>query len=201
MKNFVIFLTGAAVGSAAAWYFAKKKYEAIAKEEIEEVKAVYSQRHQNEDNTEDGEKDSESEVSTRDLAAMAKDKPSITQYAALLKREGYVDYTKPNPEPETFEERSKKKPRVISPEQFGDRDDFTIVNLTYYDDQILTDENDKVIHNVEDVIGFDSLSTFGDYEDDAVHVIDERLKIYYEILKDPRKYSEVLREEPYKAEV
>ena len=42
--NFMLFIFGAAVGSAATWMYAKKKYELIAQEEIDSVKEVFSKR-------------------------------------------------------------------------------------------------------------------------------------------------------------
>ena len=42
--NFMLFIFGAAVGSAATWTYAKKKYELIAQEEIDSVKEVFSKR-------------------------------------------------------------------------------------------------------------------------------------------------------------
>ena len=40
---FVMFVVGAAAGSAATWLYAKKYYERIAQEEIDSVKAVFSE--------------------------------------------------------------------------------------------------------------------------------------------------------------
>lgn len=41
---FVMLVVGAAAGSAATWLYAKKYYERIAQEEIDSVKAVFSER-------------------------------------------------------------------------------------------------------------------------------------------------------------
>ena len=85
------------------------------------------------------------------------------------------------------------KPYVISPEEFDDNEDYETVSLTYYSDGVLTDERDNVIEDVEGTIGEDSLTHFGEYEDDSVFVRDDRKKIDYEILADDRKFSEVYR--------
>ena len=52
---------------------------------------------------------------------------------------------------------------------------------------------------IEETIGKDSLTHFGEYEDDSVFVRNDRLKVDYEILMDQRGYADVLREKPYLA--
>ena len=42
LNNVLIFAVGAAIGSAATWYFVKTKYERIAQEEIDSVKEEFS---------------------------------------------------------------------------------------------------------------------------------------------------------------
>ena len=67
------------------------------------------------------------------------------------------------------------------------------ISLTYYDDQVLTDENDKIIEDIEETIGIDSLTHFGEYEDDSVFVRNDERQCDYEILLDRRKYSDVIK--------
>ena len=92
------------------------------------------------------------------------------------------------------------KPYVITPEEFGDLDDYETISLTYYADQILADDNDVIVDDIEDVVGFDSLNSFGEYEDDSVFVRNDRLKSDYEILLDQRKYSDVIKRRPHEVE-
>ena len=42
LSKILIFAAGAAIGSAATWYFVKTKYERIANEEIESVKEAFA---------------------------------------------------------------------------------------------------------------------------------------------------------------
>ena len=44
LSNFIIFATGAAIGSVVTWKIVKTKYEQIAKEEINSVKEVFSKK-------------------------------------------------------------------------------------------------------------------------------------------------------------
>ncbi|GHV42413.1 hypothetical protein FACS189490_11320 [Clostridia bacterium] len=168
------FGVGAAIGALSAWKYAKRKYERIAQEEIDSVKDAFSKR---------------------DVAATnAKEKPSIKEYTEKLREHEYTNYSNT----EHDEEREKKtaeedKPYVISPDEFGENDEYESISLTYYDDQILADDNDDLIEDVEDIVGFESLGRFGEYEDDSVFVRNDRLKCDYEILKDQRKYLDATR--------
>lgn len=92
------------------------------------------------------------------------------------------------------------KPFVISPEEFGDFDDYEKISLTYYSDQVLADDNDELVEDIEDVVGFDSLNSFGAYEDDSVFVRNNKLRCDYEILLDHRKFSDVVKSKPHEAE-
>ena len=44
LSNFFLFATGALVGSVVTWKIVKTKYEQIAQEEIDSVKAVFARR-------------------------------------------------------------------------------------------------------------------------------------------------------------
>lgn len=188
--NFMMFVLGVAVGSAVTWRYVEKKYEQIAQDEIDSVKEVFSRR----------ETEFTENTEARIKADNAKEKPSVIEYAARLREQGYTNYSDmadEKPEEVKEEYMSIDKPYVIAPEEFGDLDDYETISLTYYADQILADDNDEIVDDVEDVVGFDSLNSFGEYEDDSVFVRNDRLKCDYEILLDQRKYSSVIRRKPH----
>ena len=191
--NFMTFVLGVAVGSVVTWRYVEKKYEQIAQDEIDSVKEVFSKRET--EFTED------TEVQIK--ADNAKKKPSIIEYAAWLRKRGYTNYSDmvdEKPEEVKEEPMSVDKPYVIAPEEFGELDDYETISLIYYADQILADDNDVIVDDVEDVVGFDSLNSFGEYEDDSVFVRNDRLKCDYEILLDQRKYSDVIKRRPHEVE-
>lgn len=198
MKKSIIlaFVAGAAIGSVATWQFVKKKYEMIAEEEIQSVKDFYKKKTVT---PYEGPETSDEVASTPDIHPDVIEKPNIMEYAAKIRSEGYTDYSEQK-------EAEKKvspddRPYVITPEEFGEYDDYEKITLFFYADQILADDNDVAIRNVDEIVGIDSLTHFGEYDDDAVYVRDDRKKLDYEILRSLRRYSEVLEEKPYKAEV
>ncbi|GHU53693.1 hypothetical protein AGMMS49975_12460 [Clostridia bacterium] len=81
-------------------------------------------------------------------------------------------------------------PYVISPDEFGEFDDYELITLYFYDDAIVADDNGDVLEDVENTIGFESLGQFNDYVDE-IHVRNNRLKCDYEVLKDEKKYSDI----------
>jgi len=192
-KNFMMFVLGVAVGSVVTWRYVEKKYERIAQDEIDSVKEVFLKR--------EAEFTEDTEVQIK--ADYAKEKPNVIEYVGWLRKRGYTNYSDvadKKPEEVKEEPMSVDKPYVIAPEEFGELDDYETISLTYYADQILADDNDVIVDNIEDVVGFDSLNSFGEYEDDSVFVRNDRLKCDYEILLDQRKYSDVIKRRPHEVE-
>lgn len=174
------FIIGAAAGSIVTWYSVKKKYERLAQEEIDSVKKVFANR--------------KVKSEEKDISAMTEEDKSV--YNNIIAEEGYVTYSDRDA---TKKEANMKRnrPYVIPPEQFGEEDEYDTISLTFYADQILTDDNDEIIEDVEETVGFESLSHFGEYEDDSVFVRNDARKCDYEILLDERMYSEVIKHRPY----
>lgn len=190
---FVTFTIGVVAGAASAWYFAKKKYELIAQEEIDSVKEVYSNKvTKNISNisVEDYVKDKATTVDEKKT-------DDIMEYANKLSQAGYVDYSAIK-EDKKEDAMSEDKPYIIPPDEYGELDDYECVSLTYYSDEILADDMDELVDDVEAIVGKDSLEHFGEYEDDSVFVRNDALKADYEILLDNRKYSDVIKAMPYR---
>ncbi len=182
------FTIGAAVGSVVAWFYTKKVYEQIAQEEIDSVKAIFMNREP---------EDKTIEVKAADIRER-EEKPGIAEYAARLQREGYTNYSGLSSDEK--EEDVVSEPYVISPDSFGELDEYEQISLTFYEDQVLADENDEIVEDVEGTVGFESLTHFGEYEDDSVFVRNDRLKCDYEILMDERLYSDVVKKRPHPME-
>lgn len=166
LTKIFIFAAGAIIGSLATMKYAEKKYSAIAEEEITSVREVYSKKSKVE-NTE-----------KNDREAMAE----------IIQNQGYANYSK-----KEEESKSVKKPYVITPEEFGE--DYETESLVYYADGVLADYYDDPIDDIDECVGEDALSHFGEYEDDCVYVRNDEKKIDYEILRDDRKFSDVYSKE------
>lgn len=190
-KDLLIFTVGVAVGATTAWKLLRDRYALLAQEEIDSVKEALSRKENDEFPMDEEE--------AKQKAMAAKEKPDITEYVSKVKDMGYVDYSdiSKNKNDNTEEDsQTVDKPYVITPDEFDEYDDYDTIELTYYSDQVLADENNEIVDDVEDIVGFESLNHFGEYEDDSVFVRNDRLKCDYQILLDSRKYSDVAKSMP-----
>ncbi len=198
--TFLAFVLGAAAGSFITWRHVKDIYEQIAQEEIDSVKEVFLKREAEMNPKTDDEpslypkiaacyENGESKTSEKDIA----------EYTARLEKEGYRQYFSNDSEKKDAK-TEKNVPYVISPEEFGEFDEYEKISLTYYSNHVLADENDEVIEDVEETVGVESLTHFGEYEDDSVFVRNDARRCDYEILLDQRSYSEVVSKIPHRME-
>ena len=195
---FLTFVLGAAAGSFVTCHYLKDVYEQIAQEEIDSVKEVFLKRER---------ELSEDEEPKRKIAACYEngeskavvDKKEIAEYAERIQKEGYTNYSDVASGKKEMK-KAESKPYVISPEEFGEFEEYEKISLTYYSNNILADENNEVIEDVEETIGVDSLTHFGEYEDDSVFVRNDARKCDYEILLDQRSYAEVVKQMPHRVE-
>ena len=58
----------------------------------------------------------------------------------------------------------------------------------------------KLLMISKKIIG-DALEHFGEHEEDVVMVVNHELQVYYEIIRDTRRYVDVVSKTPYKVEV
>lgn len=186
MNNFIVkfafFTVGAAIGSAVTWKLVKTKYEQLAQEEIDSVKQIFHQ-HRMPVNSVYGahpEAKTESNVKKSD---------TITEYKNYASN--YTSENEEKGEPEIMD-----RPYVISPEEFGEGD-YETISLTFYADKVLTDETGDIVEDVDNLVGLDSLTHFGEYEDDSVFVRNDATNTDYEILLDTRNYMDVFDVPPH----
>lgn len=175
LSKLFIFAVGAAIGSAVTWKFVETKYKKLADEDIASYKEMCERKY-------GAVEKAESEKAPVTEAP----KSSLEQAIDICKKEGYdmnVDECG----------RDMSKPYVIRPEEFGQFDDYKQVSLSYYEkDKVLTDELDNPIEDVDMTVGLDSLTHFGQYEDDSVYVRNDERMTDYEILLDIRGYWELV---------
>ena len=179
MKNFIMFVLGAGVGSLVTWKLIEKKYKKMADEEVASVKETFSKLYSKPEEPVEESTETESETEAEPVTNKT--------LGSMVNSLGYNNKS-------TTKEGSEKRDDiyVISPDEFSEFSDYATKSLTYYEDGILVDDDDNIIEDVNNLVGEGSLETFGQYEDDSVFVRNETLKTDFEILADPRRYSDVL---------
>ncbi len=163
-KEIGLFMTGMVIGMVMTHKYFQTKYQNIAQVEIDSVREVFQQKEQSQLTVMES-------VPVDDISEME-------EYTTTIENSGY------SPTSATI-----VQPYVISPGEFGENSNYMQVSLTYFSDHILTDEDRDIIEDVEGTIGLHSLNAFGEYEEDAVFVRNDRLKCDYEILLEGRPFE------------
>lgn len=174
---------GVLTGAFATKKFFHDKFERMAQEEIDSVKESFSKL---------SEKYKQKKKTLNTIYGQGSaptEKPDLDSYAARIQEL----------ESQTIDIGHMDEPEVISPDEFGEDEEYEIISLTYYADGVLSDDDERKMGeaDVENSIGLDALNHFGEYEEDMVYVRNGRLKTYYEVCRDERSYEEVLEERPY----
>lgn len=184
LSKFIMFATGAIVGSLVTWKILDIRYERRMNEESKSIKTELKRLYNIDDKTDKIEEETNKEPENKPV--------NIHEYSSTLANQGYTDYN----DVSTLEEKGDKdvRPYVIEPDRFGEIYEYETISFTYYADGVLADELDERVEDIDNIIGEDSLKHFGEYEDDSVFVRNDELKCDYEILLDSRKYSDVVGE-------
>lgn len=192
------FGAGVAIGAVSTLVLVKNKYEQMAEDQMEafyhDVKKQYGIDESEEMSEDDEEDEPEPEMSVEAKRA------AMVDYTTRLKELGYSQHNE-DEETKNDEPEEQKKDRdyiyVIGPDEFGEYDTYATVAVTYYSDGKVADCMDELLSNLEDTVGIEFINHFGEYEDDEdmVHVRNDKHKIDYEIVRDPRTYEEVTSEE------
>lgn len=175
---------GVAIGSAVTWKLVKDKYKKLADEEIASVKEVWSKKYPTVKDVAEACANEGVNVDVtlqpKQLNTDFKDYRSVQNIIAENK---YADKK---------EEENYMDKYVISPEEYGESE-LPSESLTYWADGVITDEANCIWDDddIEETIGKESLTHFGEYEDDSVFVRNETLDKEYEILLDTRNFRDV----------
>ena len=194
LSNVLLFTAGVAVGSLVTWRYFKSKYE-VVEDEIEEKT----------EETEETEGESEEESPEVLESKMSYKKPPLKEYVKMVESNGYVPKTHMEEVEEEIAngelgDKDVYEPFIIRPDEYGELHAYETLSLNYYADGVLTDELDNPIEDVESLVPADFADHFGEYDDNAVFVRNDNLECDYEILRDLRKFTDVVGEYPYPTE-
>lgn len=182
------FLCGGVVGAGSVYIFLRKKYQKQAQDEIEAVRDYYRNKP--------------SGVVLREVGPIQKltqnqMDQAIENLGALSEDRLQEILSKYNPtEAVTQFDPEAGAPFVISPEEFGEIEEYAKISLTYFEDGVLTDDGCDPIDEIDETVGADFMTHFGEYEDDSVFVRNPVRKCDYEILLDRRRYKDILKTKP-----
>lgn len=199
--KFVVFAAGAAAGSLVTCKILKDKYEEDINRELDELRAHYKKLNEIQqkkiDEIVQDRKEEEEDTENKDVKVAEvrnqKENPNLFEYQSVLSNLGYKN--KPEDNEDEEEDEDVEKPYVIRPDEFRMFDDYDDIYLTYYEDEYLADDDDVLVDDVENTVGWDSIKRIGEYEDDIIHVRNDALKADFEIVSVSEKYEDVIHEE------
>ena len=126
-------VVGAGIGVAGTYSYFKDKYEKLAEEDFNSRRAF----------DQDKKDESEEPVTEKTADSRTVYNPSIAECAAILQKEGYVNYSDMSKK----EQKQKvvvDRPYVIQPSEFGEYDDYEKISLTYTADGVLLDDMNEI---------------------------------------------------------
>ena len=178
VKGIFIFVIGVVSGTFVGAQIAKKKYEEIANEEIEEIRAYYKEREKEvkeveEPNAVEAPEEKSIEVEER------------KQYDNIIKRGNYMAVD------EEEQNNVCDEAYPIDPSEFGNDGRNATETLTYFADGVLVNEVDEVIEDPDLVVGRHHIDIFNEFPDaTCVYVRNDLDGTDYEILKDDWCWSD-----------
>lgn len=201
ITNIFMLAVGAVIGSAVTWVYSQKKYSQLIQSEIEKTKEYYSDKESDkpeEPDIQDPEEEKQLEEEKKKAVQTSADIINQSGYD-MSSYSDYTRFSKPKEEhPETVQKnletfRSDENfPVVIAPESYGEIEDYATHEYTYFKDGVVVDDDGDVIdpEKVRSMLGIDFASHIGDFEADAVHIQNDLMKTYFEILAEPYDYND-----------
>lgn len=185
VKGIFIFVIGVVSGTFVGAQIAKKKYEEIANEEIEEIRAYYKERA-----TELPDQTVEMTRDEEPTPVEAPEEKSIEveerkQYNDIIQRGNYMV----NDEEEQI--NTQYAPYTIDPSEFGKDGEYDTMTCTYFADGVLVDDVDQEFEDWDLHVGKHHVDIFNEFpEATCVYVRNDLDGMDYEILKDDWCWSD-----------
>lgn len=181
VKGIFIFVIGVVSGTFVGAQIAKKKYEEIANEEIEEIRAYYKERA------------TELPEQTVEMT-MDEEVPKVEEIEIIEERKQYDNIIKRGNYMAVDEEEQNNvcdEAYPIDPSEFGNDGKNATETLTYFADGVLVNEVDEVIEDPDLVVGRHHIDIFNEFPDaTCVYVRNDLDGTDYEILKDDWCWSD-----------
>lgn len=220
MHKVLYFLGGVVVGCTATYFIINKKAEKQIEKEVSDFKEQYSKKVVQ--SAFKGIDDAFVQAKKEIVNELNQRKATMIPYNEIAKEiakdEGYqhnLFTNPPNPndihngidEEDEYEKtvdttppkEGLSDPYTITPDQFvNEQPFFDKITLEYYDDDVLcTEITDEIVTDISGEVGLESLTKFGEYEEDVVYVRNEKRSTDYEIIRQHRKFADIPEDDSY----
>ena len=182
MNKALYFIAGAVIGSGITFFVVDKRSR---KREDEAVASVRESLGKDIPKEKASEKKEEEVNPSKDIP-----KEKVEKFVQKLKEAQYTNYA----DPETIMEDRKKpvdRPYVISPDEFGEFEDYENISLSFFADGVLVDDGFNIVDDPEELVGSEFATRIDISGEDVVYVRNDSTKCDYEIARDMRRYDEL----------
>ena len=186
MNKLLIFLGGAAVGGLTATIYFKRKIDSL-EEEYQKIATDAYNKYISDFNIEVGYSHGDKDIQ---IISDIPNKGYVSGIDTANDDDKYVEIVKEYNNQEENETEDNIMPYIITPEEYGDDDDYDTKVLTAFTDKVVLDEDNCMVD-----IGY-----FGDAinkkiyskknKDTSIFVRDENEKVDYEIIKENISFEE-----------
>lgn len=206
LKVFGASVAGLAVGALAGYKVAEKRLAAIFEERLENETASMKEFYTTIKKPYPTPEEAVAElIPEKEKIEDPRVKAQKVQYNKIVKEEGYeaeMDEAEAElaaaatPKNVFVEAHKDGLPYIISQDSYMANDpDHAQDTVTYYqtdDGYVVVDQRDIVLDNVNDILGTDFMTRFGEGSSDenAVHVRNEKLNMDFEIVRSERSYEQ-----------
>ena len=187
----IAFLVGAIGGSITTYFVVKKKYEKIAQEEIDSVKAVYSNKAKTL-GSKLSEKVTEVKNAMNNMSKSMEEAASKFKSSIVDSRDVHVDLAENEDMTGNYDvlyadgfsfTKSSQDPYIITGGEFAQDNDYVKMGLIYCDDGSVVYEDGTIASDISSVVGDECAMKIEEANDESIYICDDEKRIDYEIIK------------------
>ena len=197
------FFIGAGVGYLVARKLLEKQYEKQAASDIKEMREYYEKKSRVSDQKPPmeeiiKERGYATEVHLSEEITLVEATPQgiadvVREQQAIYETQDHSDEIDAWSYEDEIPKRSPDSPYIIHSAEFRENEpDHEQATFTFYEqDEVVCDMRDEIVDDIDNTVGIENLKRFGHGSLDAqmVYVRNERLRLDFEIVTDPRSYS------------
>lgn len=192
------FIAGALSGAAAAGYYFHKKYEERLDEEVRSVKESFGRVYSYKDSHQDNDGETDISVTEDDSIIKREVDTSKTDYTKYFENPNITDEITIKDEVEAPEEdlAPGEAPYVIDDYEYMQDEESTKIELLYFDDGLITDENWDPIEDLSRIISKKDLEEFVESEEDSIYTRSDARHCIYIIEKQDEPWEGFVERHP-----
>lgn len=193
LDRLIWFGIGAVLGGAVTYVAVRDKFTTMMDEEIEEVRKYYKSKMESlvepkQGVAEEVKVEVEIEREYKEIITDYSPTNYVDDECDIDEEEGYVTIIESRDLTNGVEFNEVSK---IEHYQVGDQPLYDTETLIFYADGVVTNEEDEVIKNVEELVGQEALTWLKESEDQSIFVRNDPMRTDYELIKDDWKFSDL----------